>query len=146
MSKVEVSLQFAGDLCVPSEFLAVVRSDRVHLLSVWFKQPDHCTAYDQKRPYLDLFDAARAIAFIIRMDLFDGLIYNVLSNNVTVRQVVDTVREFVPNLQIIFVDNKIMNQLSYEVSCERFKAEGFIFAGDLRRGIGETIGLLRQAN
>ena len=104
------------------------------------------TAYDQKRPYLDLFDAARAIAFIIRKDLFDGRIYNVLTHNATVRQVVDTVREFVPNLQVSFVDNKIMNQLSYEVSCERFVTEGFVFAGDLRRGIGETISLLRQAN
>lgn len=104
------------------------------------------TAYDQKRPYLDLFDASRAIAFIIRKDLFDGRIYNVLTNNVTVRQVVDTMREFIPNLQVVFVDNKIMNQLSYEVSCDRFLSKGFAFAGDLRRGVGETIGLLRQAN
>ena len=104
------------------------------------------TAYDQKRPYLDLFDAARAIAFIISKDLFDGRIYNVLTHNATVRQVVDAIREFVPDLQVSFVDSKIMNQLSYEVSCERFMAEGFAFAGDLRRGIGETIGLLQQAN
>lgn len=104
------------------------------------------TAYDQKRPYLDLFDAARAMTFIIRKDLFDGLIYNVLTNNATVRQVVDTVREFVPKLEVVFVDNKIMNQLSYEVSCARFLAEGFTFVGDFRRGIGETIGLLSQAN
>ncbi len=104
------------------------------------------TAYDQKRPYLDLFDAARAIAFIIRKDLFDGRIYNVLTHNATVRQVVDTVREFVPDLQVGFVDSKIMNQLSYEVSCERFLSKGFVFAGDLRRGIGETIALLRKAN
>ena len=104
------------------------------------------TAYDQKRPYLDLFDASRAIAFIIRKDLFDGRIYNVLTQNATVRLVVDTIREFVPDLQVSFVDNKIMNQLSYEVSCERFLAEGFVFAGELRRGIGETINLLRQAN
>ena len=104
------------------------------------------TAYDQKRPYLDLFDASRAIAFIIRKDLFNGSIYNVLTHNVTVRQVIDIIREFVPDCQVDFVDNKIMNQLSYEVSCARFMAEGFVFAGDLRRGIGETIGLLRQAN
>ena len=58
----------------------------------------------------------------------------------------DTIREFVPDLQVSFVDSKIMNQLSYEVSCKRFIEKGFIFAGDLRRGIGETIGLLRQAN
>jgi UDP-glucose 4-epimerase len=104
------------------------------------------TAYDQKRPYLDLFDASRAISFIIREDLFDGRIYNVLTQNATVRQVVNNIREFVPDLQVALVDNKIMNQLSYEVSCERFLSKGFTFAGDLRRGIGETIGLLRQAN
>ena len=104
------------------------------------------TAYDQRRPYLDLFDAARAMAFIIRKDVFDGRIYNVLTHNATVRQVVDAIRDFVPDLQISFVDSKIMNQLSYEVSCQRFMSEGFVFAGDLRRGIGETIGLLRQSN
>jgi UDP-glucose 4-epimerase len=104
------------------------------------------TAYDQKRPYLDLWDGARAIAFVIREDLFDGRIYNVLTANVTVRQIVDLIREFVPDLEIQFVDNRIMNQLSYEVSCERFLAKGFRFFGDLRRGIAETIALLRQAN
>ena len=103
------------------------------------------TAYDQKRPYLDLFDAARAIAFIIRKDLFDGRIYNVLTHNATVRQVVEAIKEFVPDLQVCFVDNQIMNQLSYEVSSERFKSQGFTFAGDLKRGIGETINLLRNA-
>jgi len=104
------------------------------------------TAYDQKRPYLDLFDAARAITFIISNDLFDGRIYNVLTHNATVRQIVHTVREFVPTLQVEFVDNIIMNQLSYEVSCDRFLGEGFCFAGNLRRGIGETINFLRQSN
>jgi len=104
------------------------------------------TAYDQKRPYLDLFDASRAIAFVIRNDLFDGRIYNVLTHNATVRQVVETIREFVPQLEISFVENKIMNQLSYEVSRERFLSHGFVFAGNLRRGIGETIAMLRRAN
>jgi len=101
------------------------------------------TAYDQKRPYLDLVDASRAIAFIIQNDLFDGRIYNVLTHNSTVRQVVDTIREFVPELEIEFVESKIMNQLSYEVLCDKILSEGFIFTGNLRRGIGETISLLR---
>jgi len=104
------------------------------------------SAYDQKRPYLDLFDASRAIAFIIEKDIFDGRIYNVLTNNSTVRQVVEIIREFVPDLDVEFVNNKIMNQLSYEVSCDRFKSQGFTFSGDLRRGIGETISLLKQAS
>ncbi len=104
------------------------------------------TAYEQKRPYLDIFDAARAIAFIIRNDLFDGQIYNVLTLNASVRQIVESIREFVPDLKIDFVDNEIMNQLSYEVASEKFSSQGFQFAGDLRRGIGETVSLLRGSN
>jgi len=104
------------------------------------------TAYDQKRPYLDLLDASQAIIYIIKNNIFDGQIYNVLTHNSTVRQVVDTIREFVPNLEIDFVDNRIMNQLSYEVLCDRFKSKGFVFSGNLRRGIEETIDLLKNSN
>jgi UDP-glucose 4-epimerase len=104
------------------------------------------TAYEQKRPYLDLIDGIRAIAFAISHDLFDGRIYNVLTLNAAVRDIVNCVREFVPNVQLSFVNSPIMNQLSYEVSCQRFLDQGFNFAGDLRRGIGETISLLRAAN
>jgi UDP-glucose 4-epimerase len=104
------------------------------------------TAYDQKRPYLDLSDASRALGFIIREDLFFGQTYNVLTLNATVHQIVDCIREFVPDLQVSFVDNRIMNQLSYEVSCNRLESKGFSFLGNLRRGIGETISLLRDSN
>ena len=89
------------------------------------------TAYDQKPPYLDLVDASRAMAFIINNDLFDGKIYKLLTDNVTVRQVVNLIRVPVPDLRVKFVDNKIMNQLSYEVLCNKFKAHGFYFSGDL---------------
>ena len=104
------------------------------------------TAYEQKRPYLDLFDAFRAICFIIQNDLFDGRTYNVLTMNSTVRQIVETIREFVPELEISFIDNKIMNQLSYVVSCDRFQEQGFTIAGDIHRGIGETIAWLEKTN
>ena len=104
------------------------------------------TAYDQKRPYLDLIDASRALIFIIENNIFDGNIYNVLTENATVKEVVSAIREFVPNLEVEFVDNQIMNQLSYEVLCHRFKSKGFVFSGDLKRGIGETISLLKNAN
>ena len=104
------------------------------------------TAYDQKRPYLDLADAARAFSHIIRNDIFDGSINNVLSENATVREVVDTIRDFVPNLDVEFVGNKIMNQLSYEVLSDRFMSKGFIPEGSLRRGISETISILNNCN
>ena len=109
-------------------------------LSVWR------TAYDQKLPYLALSDAVRAIPHIIEHDLFDGRTYNVLTLNATVREVVDAVRQFAPRVKISFVDSPIMNQLSYEVSAQRFLERDFVFTGDLRRGIGETISLLRAAH
>lgn len=111
-----------------------------HPISVWR------TAYDQKRPYLDLKDASRAFSFIINNDIFDGSIYNILTQNATVRQIIDTIREFIPNLEISYVDHEIMNQLSYEVSNEKFKKLGFNFIGDLKTAIGETVSLLKQAN
>lgn len=93
-------------------------------LTVW------STAYNQKRPYLDLKDASRAISHIIDNNIFDGLIYNVLTENLTVKQIVEAIKEFKPFLQVKFVENKIMNQLSYEVSCKRFKNTGFKFNGN----------------
>jgi UDP-glucose 4-epimerase len=109
-------------------------------ISVW------STAYDQKRPYLDLLDISIVISHIIKKDLFDGEIYNVITQNSTVREVVDIIRDFVPDLEIEFVDNKIMNQLSYEVLSEKFKATGFVPKGDLRKGIEKTISLLCNSN
>jgi nucleoside-diphosphate-sugar epimerase len=104
------------------------------------------TAYDQKRPYLDLSDAINAIAFVIKNIPFDGQIYNVLTDNLTVRNVVEVIGQFIPNTHIDFVDNKIMNQLSYEVSCQKLINQGFSFTGNIKSGIEESITLLRNAN
>ncbi|MFN3665679.1 MAG: NAD-dependent epimerase/dehydratase family protein [Sediminibacterium sp.] len=104
------------------------------------------TAYDQKRPYLDLMDASNAFAFIIKNNLFDGAIYNVLTQNSTVKDIVDTIKDFVPSLEVTFVDNKIMNQLSYEVSSKKITDKGFLFHGNLKKSIAKTVSLLSQAN
>ncbi|MDB4051011.1 SDR family oxidoreductase [Flavobacteriaceae bacterium] len=101
------------------------------------------TAYDQKRPYLDLNDASRAFKHIIDNNIFDGRIYNVLTDNLTVRNIVDIIKEEIPSLKIKFVNNAIMNQLSYEVSCERFLKTNFIFEGNIRNGIKRTISLIK---
>lgn len=105
-------------------------------LSVWR------TAMDQSRPYLDLDDAVRAIRFAIARDLFDGRVYNVMSQNATVREVVALIREVVPEVAVELVDSPIMNELSYAVSTERFRRRGFAFRGDLRSGIRRTLALL----
>lgn len=97
------------------------------------------TALDQKRPYLDLHDAVGALKFVLDQRLFDNQIYNVLTDNLTVRDIVDAIREHVPDLEVKLVDSRIMNQLSYEVDRAKFESRGFRFEGDFRRGIAESI-------
>ena len=105
-------------------------------LTVW------TTAYDQKRPYLDLTEAVEALKFVISHNLFDGRVYNVLTDNLTVRDIVEMIRQKVGNVEVQFVESPIMNQLSYEVLSERFKSAGFEFRGDLEKAVNETIELL----
>lgn len=102
-------------------------------LTVW------SSAYEQMRPYLDLRDAIRSFEHIIKINLFDGEIYNILTENLTVKNVIDEIRKFIPNIDIAFVDNKIMNQLSYEVSNKKFKNTGFQFKGSINDGIKNTL-------
>lgn len=103
------------------------------------------TALQQKRPYLALSDAVAAIKFIIREDLFDKQIYNVLTENLTVNDIVETIKQYIPKVETQFVDSKIMNQLSYEVSKNKFQEQGFEFSGSLRKCIKETIELIKTA-
>jgi len=101
------------------------------------------TALNQKRPYLDLSDAVAALKFILHRELFDRRIYNVLTANSTVKNIVDAISVHVPNVTIEYVDSKIMNQLSYTVKGDRFAELGFEIHGSLEEGIKDTIQLLR---
>jgi UDP-glucose 4-epimerase len=111
-----------------------------HNITVW------ATAMDQKRPYLCLKDAGRALAHIIHHDLDNKTIYNIVSNNHTVRNVIENIQKVIHNLRIDFVTHQIMNQLSYNVSNARFQNTGFVFQGCLETGVQDTLALLAQAN
>jgi len=97
------------------------------------------TAMHQHRPYLDLGDAVEAIKFFIQKNIYDGRVYNVVTANTSIGRIVDIISGYVPNISIEYVDTQIMNQLSYNVSNDRFSDLGFEFKGDLEQGIGRTI-------
>lgn len=97
------------------------------------------TAWQQRRPYLDLNDCVNAINFILENDIFKNDLYNVVTNNHTVEEIVDAIKEHIPQLSIKYVDSPIMNQLSYDVSSEKIRALGFNTSGDLARGVRESI-------
>ncbi|MCK6597711.1 MAG: SDR family oxidoreductase [Bdellovibrionaceae bacterium] len=102
------------------------------------------TALDQVRPYLDLNDAVRFFEFAIKNKTFTNEIYNVVTMNASVRNIVDTIKYFVPQVSINYVDSKIMNQLSYEVDASKLAKLGFTPQGDLKSQIGKTVEWLSQ--
>lgn len=101
------------------------------------------TAYEQLRPYLDLDDAINAIEHIIKYDLHDNNTYNVVTDNYSVREVIENIKKFTPEISISFTQSEIMNQLSYKVLATKIKKTGFSFSGSIQVGIAETLGLLR---
>jgi nucleoside-diphosphate-sugar epimerase len=103
------------------------------------------TALDQKRPYLDLRDAVRAIRFFGARERLDNQIYNVLTDNETVGNIVERIRQHIPDVTVNLVESRIMNQLSYTVSNEKVRRAGFAFEGDLGRAIEASVKLLRHA-
>lgn len=101
------------------------------------------TAINQKRPYLSLVDANRAIGHVLQKSLFSGEIFNVLTKNHTVREIIDAIEIAAgKKCKINFVENAIMNQLSYEVSSKKFEATQFEFKGSLESDITNTMRLL----
>jgi len=104
-------------------------------ISVWEN------ALEQKRPYLGLNDAIRAYKFLEENGKV-GEIYNVLTKNYTVREIVNSIKEYIPNLKIQLTPSPILNQVSYEISDEKIRNIKFYPKDDLRKMIGETINKL----
>jgi UDP-glucose 4-epimerase len=101
------------------------------------------TAMNQKRPYLDLSDAIKAIMFVVNNDLFDNEIYNVVSINSTVKEIIDIINKFIADTKVEYVESEIMNQLTYTVLNDKFKKTGFVFNGELGKGVSDTIAILK---
>ena len=103
------------------------------------------TAYSQKRPYLDLNDAAKCFRFIISNNLFDNEIYNIATDNMSVKDLLKNIRKY-KKIKINFVNNKIMNNLSYTASCKKISKKGFKFIGNLDQQIKNTLKLFNGIN
>lgn len=106
-------------------------------LSVWR------TAIDQYRPYLALSDAIRAIQHVVSKEIYDGQIYNVLTENISLQRIISTIEEIGGrSARIEYVDSPIMNQFSYEVSKLKFEKTGFEYQGNIHEDISNTLKIL----
>ncbi len=94
------------------------------------------TALDQYRPYLEINDACDAVSFFLNAK-YDGETFNILTKNYTVKDIIETIQQH-KDIDIQFVESKIMNQLSYFVKNEKVNAAGFEVSGNLNDAIQDT--------
>lgn len=104
------------------------------------------TALKQKRPYCDLKDCIGALNHIVKENIFDCDIYNIVTTNLTVKDIIDVIKQYTPQIGVKFVNSPIMNQLSYNVSNRKSIERGFKYNGDLNNSVRESIRILRNIN
>ena len=101
------------------------------------------TAMDQYRPYLSIRDAFKLFKFCIEKDFFKNEIFNVLSGNFTVRQIISKIKKRKKKIKVKFVETKIMNQLSYHVDDSKLRKFGLKLNSDIQKDIDDTLKLFK---
>ena len=101
------------------------------------------SALNSRRPYLGLNDDIRAFEFLEKNGK-SGEVYNVVTKNYSMQDVLDAIKEFVPDVKIEITKSPIINQKPYHASNEKIKALGFEFKDDLKQSMKETIELFRR--
>lgn len=93
-------------------------------------------AEDQKRPYLHVQDAVRSMLFAAE-ELGDGEAYNIVGENGRLQDIVDATEKHFPNVEIGYTQAEQLNQLSYIVSDEKIRQQGFETCYTIDQGVGE---------
>ena len=99
------------------------------------------TALNQFRPYLSVRDCFKLFKFCIEKNFFKNDIFNALSGNYTVNQIISKMKKRKKNIRIKFVKTKIMNQLSYHVDDSKIKSYGLKLNSDIQKDIDDTLKL-----
>ena len=99
------------------------------------------TALNQYRPYLSLRDAFKVFKFCIEKNFFRNDIFNILSGNFTVNQILTKIKNKKKTIKVKLVNSEIMNQLSYHVDDSKIRKYGLRLNSDLQKDINETLKL-----
>lgn len=101
--------------------------------------------YEQYRPYLGLSDAANALKIVVN-PIYDSKtgIYNVISENVKLVDIVEFIKDRVNDVKTKFVDTPLLNQFPYKVNFNKLSELGYSPQDRVIHGIDETLKLLRK--
>jgi len=101
-------------------------------------------AINQYRPYLSLKDAIATIIFIMNKNIYDNQIYNILTKNYTVKQILEMIKEKNYLIRTKKTRSPITNQNSYKVSNNKSKNFNLKFSNSIDNDIRQTLNLLKK--
>ena len=99
------------------------------------------TALHQYRPYLSVRDAFKVFKFCIDKNFFKNDIFNAVSGNFTVNQILSKIKKRKKFIKVKFVNSRIMNQLSYHVDDKKIRSYGLKLNANLQKDIDNTLKL-----
>ena len=102
------------------------------------------TALHQYRPYLSIRDSFKVFKFCLENNFFENDIFNILSGNFTVNQILNKIKKIKKRIKIIYVNSPIMNQLSYHVDDKKIKKKGLILKSNIDVDIKDTLLLFKN--
>jgi len=101
------------------------------------------TALHQYRPYLSIRDSFKVFKFCLEKNFFENDIFNALSGNFTVNQILNKIKKIKKKINVVFVNSPIMNQLSYHVDDQKIKNKGLILKSSIDVDIKDILLLFK---
>ena len=91
------------------------------------------------RPYLSLSDAQKTFKFVIENNFFPSDIFNILSENKTVREIINIIKKNNQKPKLKFINSRILNQDSYKISKNKIQKFGLNLNSKISRDIKITL-------
>lgn len=93
-------------------------------------------AMDNQKSFLSIVDACKAFEFCVNNpDVVNGESFNVVSYQITMREVIDLLKKEFSDVKITMINNGNTSQQVYTVSGEKFNDLGFVPTFDLEKQI-----------
>ncbi len=96
------------------------------------------------RPYLSLKDAVKTIIFFINKKKFDNEIYNVITANYTVEEVLNFIKKNKYKIKTKIIKSPILSQFSFKVSRKKLDQTGLILSNSIEGDVKSTLNLLKK--
>lgn len=94
---------------------------------------------EQIRPFVHIQDAAGMIRFCLEHPELEEIVYNGVSLNASVRDIVDALQVLVPEVDVRYTEQDFLNRMSFHVSGERLQSAGFHVEFDLQKGLKDLL-------